>query len=204
MQGKGEVDRDRISRQRIVIAHGKGGCKSVKTRHIAFIGILGAAVFSGGWLFYAAGHMLPVPGGKFIAMTPYVGFAMAIAAVRVGSPWTMTLVALAMGAVAALFTPLMSLAIAAAGIAADLTGRLPRRSLSRRIANTVHAAAFPFWGFWSFTLVSAYLTRNPAYELVRPAHLAAAGAFVAIASVVGALLGVRFAERFHFLGGGET
>ncbi|MFO7941537.1 MAG: hypothetical protein R6U92_02675 [Bacillota bacterium] len=169
----------------------------MRVKHVASIGILAGVVFSGGWIFYYAGHLLPIPGGKFLAMTPYLAFAMSLILDRVRTPWTLTMVGVAMGAIAAMFTPLMSLAVVTSGIAADLTARVVPGDAQMRLHRHVAAAAYPFWGFWAFTLISMYLTRNPAYELLRPTHLLAMALFVAVVSFVGAVLGSRFAFRIR-------
>ncbi|MFP4200087.1 MAG: hypothetical protein ACOCVQ_01010 [Bacillota bacterium] len=169
----------------------------MKAKHVAYIGILAGVVFAGGWVFYYAGHLLPLPGGKFLTMTPYLAFAMSMVLDRVRSPWTLTMVGVAMGAIAAMFTPLMSLAIVTSGIAADLTARIVPGDPNAPARRYVAAAAYPFWGFWAFTLISMYLTRNPAYEQLRPVHLMGVALFVIAASSAGALLGAHFARRIR-------
>ncbi len=169
----------------------------MKVKQIASGGILAGVVFSGGWVFYPAGHLLPIPGGKFLAMTPYLAFAMAVALDRIRSPWTITIIAVAMAAVASLFTPLMSVAIVCSGLAADLTGHLLPGSLSSVTRRSLWSASFSFWGFWSFVGVSLYLTQNPIYDVLQPSHLLTMGAFVGVISWMGGRFGVAFSNRIR-------
>ncbi len=166
-------------------------------QRVSSVGLLAAVVFSGGWLFYAAGHLLPLPGGKFVALTPFLAFSMAIAIDRVRSPWAISMTAIAMGAIASLFTPVMSAAIVAAGLLADATGLVAAQVLPRATARTVQATAFSFWGFWTFLASVVYLTRNPLYAAVSALQLAVIALAVAIVSAVGARLGEHFSRRIR-------
>jgi len=167
----------------------------VKTNHITFLGALVAVLVAGGYVLYVLSKAMPIPGGKFLVMGPYLSLIMLIALLRLKSVWSMTFVSLPFAVVISAFTPVMGAAIISAGILSDITGRLLFGTKLSDLRLCLRAALYPMWAIVLSLSISDYLTGNLLYGKagLQPLIL---GAILAYAlGIVGAFAGLSVTRR---------
>ncbi len=167
----------------------------MRPRDVTFVGLLVAVLVSGGYVLYLISRALPIPGAKFLVLSPYLALTMAVALRRLSSRWAMTLVSLVFGAVISIFTPVMGVTIPAAGLLADISTRVWRnRELSDSRLIGV-AATYPCWSLLLALSVTNYLTGNSLFGLIGPAGLALSALLAYSLGAGGAALGLKILHR---------
>ena len=167
----------------------------MKVQRITFIGILIALSVAGGFGLYFVSRWLPIPGGKFLALAPYVSLIMVMALLRLGTRWTLSLVSAVLAAVMSLVSPLMGAAIFAAGLVSDLTGQLIPRLKRPELRLCLIAALYPMYSFVLGTLVIDYMAGGIAFGSTGPAVLLAGALSVYTLGILGAMLGLRISRH---------
>lgn len=169
----------------------------MKAQHITFVGLLVAALISGGYVLYLVGRLLPVPGSKFLVMAPYLALIMFTAQSRLRSPWTMTLVSLIFAAVISVFTPFMGVAILSAGLLSDLSGRLVPGDPHSEFRTCLVTALYPMWSFLLSLAVSNHLTGSILFGRVGTGPLVLGAGLVYLLGLGGAAVGLRVKSRME-------
>ncbi len=167
----------------------------MKAQSVSFVGLLVAGLVAGGWALYLVGRLLPVPGGKFLVMAPYLALIMFVAIDRLQMRWTMSLLSAIFAAVLSVFTPIMSVAILAAGLLSDMTGHLIPGKVHRIFRTCLVAALYPMWSFLLSLLASNYLTGNVLFGRVGTGPLLVGVGLSYLLGLAGTVVGLRLKSR---------
>jgi len=166
----------------------------VRVADITFFGLLIALTVAGGFALYLAGRWLPVPGSKFLVMAPYAGLITYVALARLPSPWTVTLFSAGFAVVMSTVSPLMGLAILAAGLATDLSRRLIPLG-GAKLRRHLHAGLYPMYCFVLALLVVERLTEQALFGAIGAAPLVAGSTISYALGLGGGFVGARLVGR---------
>jgi energy-coupling factor transport system substrate-specific component len=167
----------------------------MRTQDITFISLLAAVLVAGGYILYLLSRAIPLPGGKFVLMAPYLSLIMAIGLKRLKSSWTMALISLVFGGILIVFTPFMGLAILSAGILSHLSSRLLPGTSDSPFKIWFSAAFYPLWGFWLSLIVSNYFTGNLLFRTIGVGLFFAMSTLIYGLALGGAVVGLEISKR---------
>jgi len=164
---------------------------------VTFIGLLVAALVSGGFALYLISRVLPLPGAKFLVLAPYLALAMGMGIDRLRSAWSMTMVSVVFGVVISVFTPVMGLTIVAAGLASDAAASVFRGGTLTTAKVIASAACYPAWSAVLALSVTNYLTGNALFGSLGLGPLLVTAGLAYALGAVGAALGFKILARIR-------
>ena len=169
----------------------------MKAKDVTFIGLLVAALVSGGFALYLISRVLPLPGAKFLVLAPYLALAMGMGIDRLRSAWSMTIVSVVFGVVISIFTPVMGLTIVAAGLASDASALVLRGGALTTTKVIGSAAFYPAWSIALALTVTNHLTGNALFGSLGFGPLLVAAGLAYALGAVGAGVGLKILARIR-------
>lgn len=136
-----------------------------ETKEITLMALVAALTVAVGSIFYFIGHLFPVPGYKFIVFAPFLGFMVYIPMRKIRKLGVLSAINLIFGLIMSSVSFIMTIAIIAAGVIAELVGWVLFRGYDTPRKTMLAAGLYPVAAVLCASYASFVFTGNLLYQL---------------------------------------
>ncbi|MGX8795748.1 hypothetical protein ACR6HW_06610 [Fusibacter sp. JL298sf-3] len=166
----------------------------LKTKELAEIAMIVAAIVAGGYVIYLIMGQVPLPGVKYTAMAPYLALMVAFIKQHFKRRYIVLTVNTVFALIMGLVNLYMGLAIVSVGL---LTTLVEVVSDGSRWRVQIAGAAYGAFCVGVSLAVSKYLIGSALFEKLTPQYMGALVAIAAALGVVGAYAGIWLDRRIN-------
>ncbi|MBC7960561.1 MAG: hypothetical protein H7X94_11880 [Vallitaleaceae bacterium] len=163
-----------------------------KTLIITQLAMTVAALISGGYVIFLASGLFPLPGIKYILMSPYLSLIIAIVMINVKTRWVVLKINTVFAMIMAIINIYMGLAIFLTGactqIVATLTG-------SSKFQVQITASFYSSFTVGIALLVSKLFIGGAVFEKISPIWIASAVLLAFVLGAIGSIFGTHIAHK---------
>ncbi len=154
-----------------------------------------AALIAGGGCIFFFSRMVPVPGMKYLLMSPYLALVMAIVMKKIRTRFVIMKINAVFGLIMSMITIYMGLAIFLTGVLAQLVFFLIPEDFKYRIQFV--AGSYSGFTVASALLVSKFFIGGPVFEAISPVWILSAAVLGFGMGILGSIPGLQVAMRLR-------
>lgn len=166
--------------------------KSFKTKDLAQIAMIVAAMVTGGYVIYVTMGQMPLPGIKYVVMAPYFSVVMALLVDLSPKPYRIFWVNTVFSGIMTTINLYMGLSILCVGILCSLLEFMVKASAFRAY---ILGGAYAVFTVAVSLLFSKYLIANVLFKMISPLYIVILMAMALILGSVGAIMGVFISKK---------
>lgn len=167
--------------------------KKLSTHEMVHLALTVAALIAGGYSLYLIGVTFPIPGAKYLILTPYLSFMITFVLKYFHNPKSFFYVNTSFGLIMSIMNIYMGLAIFTVGIITQLAMWLVPRQL--KMYTTIISFIYAESVIFSAIFASALIIKLPLYDHLSLRHLAILGALGSVTSYIGNQMGLHLVRR---------
>lgn len=168
-----------------------------KTSDITYMAFSIILLISGGYFIYYMSLLFPVPGSKFIIMSPYLSLVLFFPIKKIKKIGIMSLISIIFGLILSTFTFFMGLAIITTGILADLTTFIFLRNYKTNKKIIISASFYPVYAYITSIYITNFVTGNVLYNVVELNIFILVGILIYILGIIGSFIGYKIYNRIN-------
>ncbi|MDF2540472.1 MAG: hypothetical protein K0S47_190 [Herbinix sp.] len=163
------------------------------TKKITTLAMFAVLMVIGGYFLYFISRLLPIPGGKFIVMGPYLTCVMILPLLRYPKFGTLSMINVVFGGIMVIFNPWMTLAIIVSGILADLILLIPLQGKGKLLlAMGVYNGVSLLVSVW----ITNYVTGKLLFKIMDMPVLLLAFSVAVITGIIGGYAGLKLQKTY--------
>lgn len=166
-----------------------------KTSDITYMSFSIILLLSGGYLLYYMSLLFPVPGSKFLIMSPYLSLVLFFPIKKIKKVGVMSLISIIFGLILSIFTLFMGIAIILTGILADLTTLVFIRNYKTNKKIIISTAFYPLYAYTTSIYITNFITGNLLYNIVKIDIFIFIGLIIFLLGIIGSFIGNNIYKR---------
>lgn len=138
------------------------------TKDLTFFALLLSALITGGYVLYMVSRTLPIPGIKYVIMSPYFSLVLMLLMSRAPRKGAILLFNAGFAGIMSLMTPVMGFAILATGAMTEVVYSLTEGKFNRARHQVITAASYSAFSVLTSILFAYWLTEVLIYQIIGP------------------------------------
>lgn len=165
------------------------------TRDTTFFALLLSALIAGGYMLFVISRTIPIPGFKYVIMSPYFALVLMLLMGKVPKKGAILLFNAGFAGIMSFITPVMGFAIITTGAMTELIFLLLSKGVKKPVQHMITASSYSSLAVLTSILYTYWLTNIQVYEIIGPIGTGALGLLALILGLIGAYAGLLVRRR---------